>query len=34
VETYRTRIMQKLELLNRADLVKYALSHGLLDEYT
>jgi two-component system, NarL family, response regulator NreC len=34
VETYRTRIMQKLELLSRADLVKYALSHGLLDEYT
>jgi two-component system, NarL family, response regulator NreC len=34
VETYRTRIMQKLELLNRADLVQYALSRGLLDEYT
>jgi two-component system, NarL family, response regulator NreC len=34
VETYRTRIMQKLGLLNRADLVRYALSRGLLDEYT
>ncbi len=32
IETYRTRIMQKLELRNRADLVHYALSHDLLTE--
>lgn len=30
VETYRTRIMQKLNLHTRADLVQYALSQGLL----
>lgn len=34
VETYRTRIMQKLTMHNRVDLVKYALSRGLLNEYT
>jgi two-component system response regulator NreC len=34
VETYRTRIMQKLNLHNRVDLVKYALARGLLSEYT
>lgn len=34
VETYRTRIMEKLGLHSRADLVKYALSRGLLDQYT
>lgn len=34
VETYRTRIMQKLNLHSRADLVKYALARGLLSEYT
>ncbi len=34
VETYRTRVMQKLELHSRAELVKYALAHGLLEEYT
>jgi DNA-binding NarL/FixJ family response regulator len=34
VETYRTRIMEKLNLQSRADLVKYALSRGLLDQYT
>ena len=33
VETYRTRIMQKLNLNGRADLVKYALARGLLSEY-
>ncbi|MCL4832875.1 MAG: response regulator transcription factor [Caldilineaceae bacterium] len=33
VETYRTRVMQKLELHSRAELVKYALAHGLLEEY-
>ena len=32
IETYRTRIMQKLNLHNRADLVRYALSHDLLTE--
>jgi two-component system response regulator NreC len=34
VETYRTRIMQKLNLHSRVDLVKYALARGLLSEYT
>ena len=32
VETYRTRIMQKLGLHNRVALVQYALSHNLLTE--
>ena len=31
VETHRTHILKKLELHTRADLVKYARSHGLLD---
>jgi len=34
VETYRTRIMQKLNLHGRADLVRYALARGLLSEFT
>jgi two-component system response regulator NreC len=34
VETYRTRVMQKLNMSTRADLVKYALARGLLTEYT
>jgi two-component system response regulator NreC len=34
VETYRTRLMQKLDLHGRADLVRYALRHGLLSEDT
>lgn len=34
VETYRTRIMQKLNLHSRVDLVQYALARGLLSEYT
>lgn len=33
VETYRTRVMQKLGLHSRPDLVKYALTRGLLSEY-
>ncbi|MBI3941626.1 MAG: response regulator transcription factor [Chloroflexi bacterium] len=32
VDTYRTRIMQKLGLHSRADLVRYALSRGLIGE--
>ena len=32
VETYRARIMQKLDLHSRAQLVQYALFHGLLTE--
>ncbi len=32
VETYRSRIMEKLELNTRADLVSYALRRGLLEE--
>ena len=31
VETYRERIMQKLELTHRSELVEYALKHKLLD---
>jgi DNA-binding NarL/FixJ family response regulator len=34
VETYRTRIMEKLNLHSRVDLVQYALARGLLAEYT
>jgi two-component system response regulator NreC len=33
VETYRTRIMEKLSLDSRVDLVKYALARGLLSEF-
>lgn len=33
VETYRTRIMEKLSLHSRADLVQYALARGLLSAY-
>jgi two-component system response regulator NreC len=32
VETYRARILEKLELRTRADLVRYALRRGLLTE--
>lgn len=32
VETYRARILQKLDLHSRADVVKYALSHHLISE--
>ena len=31
-ETHRAHIMQKLRLATRAELVRYALEHGLLDE--
>ncbi len=31
VQTHRTRILEKLRLKTRADLVKYALRHGLID---
>ncbi len=31
-ETHRANIMQKLDLSSRAELVRYALVHGLLDE--
>jgi two-component system response regulator NreC len=34
VETYRGRIMEKLNLSSRPDLVQYALKRGLLSEYT
>lgn len=33
VETYRQRAMEKLGLQHRADLIRYALRAGLLDEY-
>lgn len=33
VDTYRRRVMQKLDLQTRADLVDYALRHGLLKPY-
>jgi|GEM_PF-4850775 len=32
VETYRLRLMAKLELMGRAALVRYALQRGLLEE--
>jgi two-component system response regulator NreC len=32
IETYRARIMQKLDLHSRAALVRYALARGLLAE--
>jgi two-component system response regulator NreC len=32
VDTYRARIMEKLNLASRADLVKYALARGLLTD--
>jgi DNA-binding CsgD family transcriptional regulator len=31
-ETHRAHIMQKLRLATRAELVRYALAHGLLEE--
>ena len=31
-ETHRAHVMQKLRLASRAELVRYALAHGLLDE--
>lgn len=31
IQTYRTRISEKLELHNRADLVHYAIAHGMLN---
>jgi len=34
VETYRTRIMEKLHLRTRAELVRYALRKGLISEET
>jgi two-component system response regulator NreC len=30
-ETHRAHIMQKLRLTRRAELVRYAMSHGLLE---
>jgi two-component system response regulator NreC len=30
-ETHRAHIMQKLSLSSRAELVRYALDHGLID---
>ena len=32
VDTHRAHIMQKLELGSRAELVRYAIAHGLLHE--
>jgi two-component system response regulator NreC len=32
VETHRAHIMQKLRISTRAELVTYALAHGMLDE--
>lgn len=32
VETYKARLMEKLDLRSRAALVRFALQHGLLDE--
>lgn len=33
VDTYRQRAMEKLELLHRSDLIKFALRAGLLDDF-
>jgi len=33
VETHRAHIMQKLRLTSRAELVRYAIDHGLLEEH-
>ena len=33
VETHRAHIMQKLRLSSRAELVRYAIDHGLLEEH-
>ncbi len=33
VSTHKTRIMQKMDLANHTELVRYALSHRLLDEH-
>ena len=33
VSTHKARIMQKMNLANHTELVRYALSHGLLDEH-
>jgi two-component system response regulator NreC len=32
-DTYRQRAMEKLELLHRSDLIKFALRAGLLDDF-
>jgi two-component system, NarL family, invasion response regulator UvrY len=32
ISTYRTRILQKLNLATNADLTRYALRHRLIDE--
>jgi len=32
VSTHKTRLMEKLKLANQAELVRYALEHGLLDD--
>jgi DNA-binding CsgD family transcriptional regulator len=32
VETYKARLMEKLGLKGRAELVRYALQHGLLKD--
>jgi two-component system invasion response regulator UvrY len=32
ISTYRSRILQKLNLANNADLTRYAIRHGLIDE--
>ena len=32
VDTHRAHIMQKLSLQSRAELVRYAMAQGLLDE--
>jgi two-component system response regulator NreC len=32
VETYKARVMEKLNLNSRAALVRFALNHGLLDD--
>jgi two-component system, NarL family, invasion response regulator UvrY len=34
VSTYRTRIMEKMDMTRNADITAYAMRHGFLDERT
>jgi DNA-binding NarL/FixJ family response regulator len=33
VETYRARLLEKLNLRTTADLIRFALRHGLIDDF-
>jgi len=34
VDTYKTRIMEKLSITKKSELISYAIKHGLLDPST